>query len=61
MCYFFNRLYVVGSIIYYKFKVFFAHVEELGVELEVIPVGIVVEKFEIIGPIILWTEDLESG
>ncbi len=59
MCYFFNRLYALGSIIYYKLKVFFANVEELGVELDLVHPDIKIEIFEIIGPIILWTEDLE--
>ncbi len=59
MCYFFNRLFLVGSIYYYKLKVFFATVEELGVELDVVHPDIKIELFEIIGPIILWTEDLD--
>ncbi len=49
----------MASIYYYKLKVFFATVEELGVELDVVHPDIKIELFEIIGPIILWTEDLD--
>ncbi len=52
-------MYAVGSVIYYKLKVCFVKVEVLGVEMEIAAPEIKIEKFEIIGPIILWTEDLD--
>ncbi len=45
MCYFINLLYANSSRLYNYFKLLFAHVEELGVELEVI------EDHEILAPI----------
>ncbi len=59
MCYFLNAIYALGSVIYYKLKVCFDKVEVLGVEMEIVAPEIKIEKFEIIGSIILWTEDLE--
>ncbi len=58
MCVYINSIYSIGSKVYYKLKVKFTKVEVIGVELDVIPAGVIVEKFEIIGPIILWTEDI---